>query len=256
MTDHVKSYLIAFLITFFLVAPTTEQTRARHPSQTARSGKQRILRNKIGMAFVLVPRGSFMMGSNNDVSDQKPLREVTIRQPFYISRHQVTLGQWQSLMGNNFRENARGTLSAGKSSNFKDSCITCPVVWVAWPDAQAFIKRLNQANDGFKYRLPSEEQWEYICRAGTSDLKNRPNPFGLYDMSNKVREWLEDQYHPNYEGAPSDGSAWLTGGQSPFRVLRGGDIGKNATSSRCASRGRNTEYSWDWSTGFRVVAVR
>src|SRR5262249_42225078 len=145
--------------------------------------------------------------------------------------------QWQAVMGNN-------------PSHFKD-CNSCPVEQVSWDDAQKFIQRLNQLNDGYTYRLPTEAEWEYACRAGTTgdyagELKamawfdenshtgiygyqqtqqvgqKQLNPWGLADMNGNVSEWCEDWYHETYYGAPSDGGAWLSGGEQKSRVSRGG----------------------------------
>lgn len=154
----------------------------------------------------------------------------------------------------------------------------CPVERVSWNDAQAFIYKLNEANDGFQYRLPSEAEWEYACRAGTtgdyyaadvSDIGwygdksgkphtvggKRPNAFGLYDISGNVWEWCQDWYHSNYEGAPSDGSAWLSESEDRYRVIRGGSWGGNPTDLRSAFRLRATPESPVFAFGLRVVAV-
>ena len=94
-----------------------------------------------------------MMGSTNGGSDEKPVHQVTISQAFYMGKYEVTQGQWQAVMGNN-------------PSNFKGDNL--PVETVSWDDAIAFIARLNAQNDGFTYRLPTEAEWEYACRAGTT----------------------------------------------------------------------------------------
>lgn len=165
-------------------------------------------------------------------------------------------------------------------SNFKDCGGKCPVENVSWNDAQDFINKLNETNDGFRYRLPGEAEWEYACRAGTTgdhysaDVDDiawydensgkkthsvggkQPNAFGLYDMSGNVWEWCRDWYHDTYNGAPNDGSAWLSGGEQKYRVLRGGSWDFDATNSRSANR-LNVTPDYDFSLiGFRVVAVR
>jgi formylglycine-generating enzyme required for sulfatase activity len=172
---------------------------------------------------VLVPVGSFMMGSTNGLDDnEKPVHQVTISQAFYMGKYEVTQGQWQSVMGTN-------------PSAFKDCGGNCPVDNVSWDDVQNFINKLNETNDGFRYRLPTEAEWEYACRAGTtgdyagnlSEMawysensgrkthavgSKRLNDWGLADMHGNVQEWCQDWYHNSYNGAPSDGSAWLSGG--------------------------------------------
>ena len=95
-----------------------------------------------------------MMGSTNGGVEEKPVHRVAISQPFYMGKYEVTQAQWQSVMGNN-------------PSNFKN-CDSCPVEQVSWDDAQQFLAKLNDRNDGFHYRLPSEAEWEYACRAGTT----------------------------------------------------------------------------------------
>jgi len=186
---------------------------------------------------VYIPGGSFQMGST-EYDDEKPLHQVTIK-PFYLGKYPVTQAQWQAVMGNN-------------PSRFKGE--NRPVEKVSWYDAVEFCQKLS-ALTGETYRLPSEAEWEYACRAGTttpfyfgetitSDLVNSngnypygsgpkgryrkettevglfpPNAFGLYDMHGNVSEWCEDTFHDNYQGAPTDGSVW-EGGKGLVR--RGG----------------------------------
>jgi formylglycine-generating enzyme required for sulfatase activity len=215
---------------------------------------------------VLVPAGSFMMGSTNGGTDEKPVHQVTISQAFYMGKYEVTQGQWQTVMGNN-------------PSNFKDCGGNCPVEQVSWDDAQNFINKLNESNDGFRYRLPTEAEWEYACRAGTtgdyagilSEMawygKNsgskthavggkQPNAWGLADMHGNVWEWCQDWYHETYYGAPTDGSAWLSGGEQEYRVLRGGSWGNYAEGLRSAVRDYGAPDSRVSFNGFRVIAVR
>ena len=226
------------------------------PNSTTRPQSSTYM-NKYSMEFALIPAGRFSMGSASGGSDEKPVHEVTIGQPFYIGKYEVTQGQWTAVMGKN-------------PSYFKGDNL--PVEQVSWDDAQQFINKLNEMNDGFKYRLPTEAEWEYSCRAGTTgdypgdldemgwyvnnsgngyfdaasifqnDKMNygkrihdngdrthavgakQANAFGLYDMHGNVWEWCEDWHHENYNGAPTDGSAWLSGGEQKFRVLRGGSV--------------------------------
>ena len=182
-----------------------------------------------GMEFVLIPGGSFMMGSPSSEegrrADEEPKHRVNI-QPFYMMTTEVTQAMWKEVMEDN-------------PSRFKSDSL--PVEMVSWNDCQNFIKKLNQLDPGKNYRLPSEAEWEYACRAGTttkyysgnneSDLarvgwygynegnsNNRTHPvgqkeansWGLYDMHGNVYEWCEDRYHDSYKGAPTNGSAWLS----------------------------------------------
>jgi formylglycine-generating enzyme required for sulfatase activity len=150
---------------------------------------------------------------------------------------------------------------------------------VSWNDAQKFIERLNHTNDGYIYRLPTEAEWEYACRAGTtgdyagnlnemawysenSGYKShavggkQPNAWGLADMHGNVWEWCQDWHHDTYHGAPSDGSAWLIGGEQKYRVVRGGAWHLVAASLTSAFRSNGTPDARGSIIGFRVVAVR
>ena len=193
------------------------------------------------LEMVVIPAGSFIMGSPEEGRysfkqtpvDEKPQHRVEIKS-FAIGKYPVTQEQWYSVMENN-------------PSFFKGRAL--PVERVSWDDVQQFIVKLNQKT-GLNYRLPSEAEWEYAARAGTtaewshgndeSKLGNYawyyrnsggktqsvgqklPNAFGLFDMHGNVWEWTQDCWHETYAGAPTDGSAWTTGCSSNSRVLRGG----------------------------------
>ena len=235
-----------------------------------------LAKNQMGMSFVYVPAGSFMMGEakRGGREDEMPAHEVTIGEGFFIGQYEVTLAEWQAVMG----QDARVSTLCGTDPR-------CPAGGVSWNNAQEFIRRLNAMNDGFTYRLPSEAEWEYACRAGTDgfyagDLnsmawysdnsdnkphtvgKKRANAWGLYDMHGNVWEWCEDVYHKNYDGAPSDGSAWLGAGDLSRRVVRGGSskstrgaYGDLRSASRQHSFWSSYGYLNDYALGFRVVAV-
>jgi formylglycine-generating enzyme required for sulfatase activity len=203
--------------------------------------------------MVVIPSGSFDMGSNNGHSNEKPVHRVTISRAFALGKTEVTQGQWKAIMGNN-------------PSGFNKCGDNCPVEQVSWIDAQSFIKKLS-AKTGKQYRLPSEAEWEYACRAGkqqeycgsdnedivawsniNSNGKTHPvatkqaNAWGLYDMSGNVSEWVEDSYHADYNDAPIDGSVWLGewrppgGDLSNPRVLRNGSWLYIPQDTRAASR--------------------
>lgn len=179
-------------------------------------------------------------------------------------------------------ETANQIVVDNNPSYFKNCGDECPVEQVSWADAQKFIQKLN-AKTGKHYRLPTEAEWEYACRGGnqnefcgsdqvgsvawygayTNPLGNAgksthavatlsANGFGLYDMSGNVWEWVEDNYHANYNGAPPDGSAWM--GETSRHTLRGGGWNSKAQEVRAAQRGR-VEPSGRGNVGFRVVRV-
>ncbi len=214
--------------------------------------------------MVIVPAGSFEMGSNNGGSDEKPVHTVRIGKPFAMGKTEVTQGQWRALMGSN-------------PSHFSSCGDSCPVERVNWNDAREFARKLSQKT-GKTYRLPSEAEWEHACRAGGTHTycgsdsvdsvawydKNsvgktrpvavkHPNAWGLYDMSGNVWEWVEDCWNGSYNGAPSDGSAWTSGSCSEL-VLRGGSWDGNPQDVRATIRDRGApglRYSDD--VGFRLA---
>ncbi len=213
------------------------------------------LGNGVVLEMVEIPGGTFTMGST-EYSWEQPQHSVTI-EPFYLGKYPVTQAQWEAVMGNN-------------PSHFKGK--NRPVEMISWDDAVAFCEQLSKKT-GKAYRLPSEAEWEYSCRAGTTtpfyfgetittDLANYdgnytygsapkgkyrkqttdvgsfpPNAFGLYDMHGNVWEWCADPWHDNYEGAPTDGSVWE--GDSSDRLLRGGSWHSNPDYCRCALRSRH-----------------
>jgi formylglycine-generating enzyme required for sulfatase activity len=223
--------------------------------------------------MVVIPAGSFEMGSN-DYDSEKPTHRVTLK-GFALGRTEVTQGQWKSVMGSN-------------PSQFSSCGDDCPVETFSWDDAKEYIRKLN-AKTGKSYRLPSEAEWEYAARAETTTrypwgneasheyanygkdqccegyasgrdrwVNTAPvgefsaNAFGLYDMHGNVWEWIEDCWNSNYNGAPFDGSVWISGNCSE-RVLRGGSWTNNSRDLRSASRyGRTPGYRYG-NLGFRLA---
>jgi formylglycine-generating enzyme required for sulfatase activity len=225
----------------------------------------------LGMAFAPIPGGSFYMGSpesqvGRDI-DEGPTHLVTIK-PFMMMTTQVTQSMWQLVMG-------------------PDDLIRCgfhgdslPVEIITWFQCQEFIRKLNTLDPEKGYRLPSEAEWEYACRAATTTSfyfgddedglssgawyscnsegkthavgKKKPNAWGLYDMHGNVSEWCQDQYHDDYSGAPTDGLAWEIGGK-PYRVLRGGSYKDTAKFCRSALRNASPPSGGGLSIGFRLV---
>ena len=225
--------------------------------------------NSIGMEFMKIPAGEFMMGSPSDEEGRYdgagPVHKVTIEESYYLGKYEVTQEQWREVMGSN-------------PSNFKGDDL--PVEKVSWNDVQEFIEKLNEMEGTDEYRLPSEAEWEYACRAGTftrysfgddesklgdyawygknSGLEThpfgqmKPNPWGLYDMHGNVWEWCQDRWHDDYDGSPSDGSAWEDGSSS-FQVVRGGGCNYYADYCRSANRDWFDPGNRDINLGFRVL---
>ena len=207
--------------------------------------------------------GTFDMGSNEQDA-AKPIHKVTVSD-FHLCKYPVTQGQWKQIMGKN-----PGHFTGDDN---------LPVEQVSWHDAQEFIKALNKKT-GKTYRLPSEAEWEYAAKggnqskdfkyAGSNDLKEvswyhknsgskthpvgqkKPNDLGLYDMSGNVWEWCEDTWHPNYEGAPADGSAW-TKGDSSGRVVRGGSWSHGDSDCGVVLRGSGMAGLRGSDIGFRLA---
>jgi formylglycine-generating enzyme required for sulfatase activity len=216
------------------------------------------LSDDIDLQTVLVPAGEFLMGSTDtEREDELPQHLVRFERPFYIGRYPITQAQWRAVMGKN-------------PSRYKGERL--PVDHVSWFDCQEFCDALCKRQKRV-FRLPTEAEWEYACRAGTTtrfafgdtlttDQANfvplsaymsttfpepeqrttpvdrfPPNAWGIYDMHGNVNEWCEDVWHPSYKGAPCDGSAWLNGEDTTaFRVVRGGWC--SATENVCRSTAR------------------
>jgi formylglycine-generating enzyme required for sulfatase activity len=218
--------------------------------------------------MVLIPAGSFTMGSN-EYADEMPTHTVSVRS-FLIGKTEVTQGQWRAVMGNN-------------PSSFGRCGDDCPVEQVSWNDAQEFARRLSQKT-GKQYRLPSEAEWEYAARAGSNTkwsfggfeyqladyawydansqsktqrvAQKKPNAFGLYDMHGNVWEWVEDCLHLNYAGAPSDGRAWTaacTNTRGHYLIYRGGSWYSNSVYLRTAYRNSYPPIYHSDNLGFRIA---
>jgi formylglycine-generating enzyme required for sulfatase activity len=227
------------------------------------------LPNGITLEMVSLPAGEFLMGSpdsDSDASDdEKPPHQVKVNS-FAIGKYPVTQAQYEAVMGTNpsyFKNNPQNAVER-----------------VSWNDAQAFCQKLSQIT-GKTYRLPTEAEWEYACRAGTTTRfyfgddanqlgdyawydgnsqdethpvgQKKPNAWGLHDMIGNVWEWCEDNWHYNYIGAPTDGSAWLKNGNDNHSLLRGGSWFGNPYLCRSAFRVILSRRDGSSSYGFRVV---
>lgn len=219
-------------------------------------------------------------------SDESPQHKVTVP-GFLMGQYAVTQAQWFAVMGSDYNADDWQEQWRSLDSRFKGDQ-NQPIVQVSWDDAQEFIQRLNSLT-GKTYRLPTEAEWEYAARAGTTtpfsygetitpEMVNydgnypygnapkgeyrrgtiavntlSPNPWGLYHIHGNVWEWVEDDWHKNYNGAPTDGTAWLSSDET--KALRGGSWDDFARSTRSASRGRFNRVNRDFNVGFRVVCV-
>lgn len=286
--------------------PTSTPTSTPAPAPTPPvTGADGVLRDRFvdgsggGPDLVLIPTGRFEMGSpeseralamkagahKNWLDRETPQHWVAISQPYALGRYPVTVGQW--------RQFAQATgWSAHFNAHWEKPGFTQsdahPVIGVSWNDAQLYLEWLS-ARTGQRYRLPSEAEWEYACRAGsqgafsfgdvitteqanydgnftyngspaglyrggTSAVGAFPaNPWGLFDMHGNVWEWVQDKVHDNYVGAPADGSAWETGGDTSRRVLRGGAWLYNPRYLRSALRNAYSAVLANDVVGFRVA---
>lgn len=264
--------------------PTITQT----PTQTPKLGTYTLqLADDATMEFCEIPSGSFQMGIPTggsgwnfcfEVSTSAgcawPLHDVTFDYSFYMGKTEVTRAQWYAVMGSLPDEIA------------EEGPDTRPISYISWADAQDFISMLNNLGQG-TFRLPSEAEWEYACRAGTRarfywgddpdytqiedyawyfgntwdagetyahrvGLK-RPNAWGLHDLSGNVWEWCEDDWHDNYSGAPHSGEAWIDSPRGAERVLRGGYWRIEAGYCRSAFRYYSLPSNSFNSAGMRLV---
>lgn len=223
--------------------------------------------NDIGIEFLRVPAGEFAMGSEGSSAfdEEKPATRVSVS-AFWLSRYETTQAQWVAVMGAN-------------PSQYKDP--NKPVDSVTWFEVQEFINRLNEKAGRAIYRLPSEAEWEYAARAGTTSRfyfgdnaleadsfawigqadgvgakavgKKAPNDWGFYDMVGNVWEWVADCWHDSYHNRPVDSQAWQSEGECDRRVMRGGGWNTPVERARSASRGSYSADLNDVTNGFRLA---
>lgn len=240
--------------------------------------------------MVTLPGGRFLMGELGDtgLNYERPVREVQVG-PFAIGRFETTFLEWDACWADGFCQRRPDDLGWGRGFH--------PVINVSWLDAQQYVAWLSRKT-GHRYRLPTEAEWEYAARAGTTtsfpwgesiatgcdnanllDIAGHnlrpnwfwsvhcldgyaftapvgsypPNPWGVYDMQGNVWEWVQDCWHNDYTGAPTDGSAWTQGGDCSKRVNRGGGWGNHPRTLRVAKRDADSATGYGDAFGFRVV---
>ena len=222
--------------------------------------------------FVLIKKGSFMMGSNSGDKDEKPIHRVNIDYDFYIGKYEVTFNQYDKFCDATGREKPNDD-GWGRGER--------PVINVSWNDAKAYTKWLSK-KEGTTYRLPTEAEREYVARAGTTTKysfgdsdsslgqyawysknssskthkvgQKKPNPWGVYDMYGNVWEWCEDWYVDSYKNTPRNGTDNNSDSQG-IKVLRGGSWYSNSDNLRSANRNRSYPSNTYYNIGFRVVSV-
>ncbi|MFM7876152.1 MAG: SUMF1/EgtB/PvdO family nonheme iron enzyme [Microcystis panniformis] len=260
------------------------------------------LGNGITLEMVAIPGGTFTMGTEDEEIErlvkkfnregfrwERPQHKVTVP-PFFMGKYPITQAQWRAIASRTDLKVKQDLDLNLNPAYFKDSPDSDrrPVEQVNWYDAIEFCARLSKLT-GREYRLPSEAEWEYACRAGTTtpfyfgetitgELANYdasktytdepkgeyrkqttpvgqfpPNAFGLYDMHGNVWEWCADTWHDNYDGAPTDGSAWIENGDDNRSPLRGGSWGNHPSFCRSAYRNDDDRRDSIIINGFRVV---
>lgn len=235
--------------------------------------------------MIEVPSGSFLMGSADGQANEKPVHRVAISS-FFMSRYEITFAQWAAVdlaikkHRKAFRINITPAIHYFEG---KRKARGYPVEIIGWSHAMKFCEFLSTCT-GRKYRLPTEAEWEYACRAGTTTdfhfgkcilpevanfnhrgrteqprlrevgSYNAANRFGLYDMHGNVAEYCLDRNHTDYTGAPDDGSAWTRGGDSSRRIARGGNYLFGPEIARSSARWSHMRQIGPSGFGLRVVA--
>jgi formylglycine-generating enzyme required for sulfatase activity len=261
------SFFSVVLVLFYLLA-LLDQARAQAPKE---------ITNSIGMKLVLIPKGTFMMGSPKSEqgrNENENQHEVTISKDYYLGVYEVTQAQYEKVMRKN-PSHFQGPKVGNENADL-------PVDNVSWDDAVEFCKKLSDLPEekkvGREYRLPTEAEWEYACRAGSKTAYSfddeegllpeygwfsrnssrrthtvgllEPNAWGLHDMHGNVWEWCSDRYGDYPKGAVSDTSGPKEGS---YRVIRGGSWGYGAAYCESAYRLWRSPELRDSALGFRVA---
>jgi formylglycine-generating enzyme required for sulfatase activity len=275
MTTYKSGDTILFLVkrtgsTVFLILKVPKQDGEKRGGETgmreraSESSKGKTFTNSVGIKFVYFPPGTFVMGSpayeSGRLGDEAQ-HHVTLTKGFSMGATEVTQGQWKKVMGTN-------------PSHYENCGGDCPMESVSWNDVHEFIRKLNEMEKTDKYRLPTEAEWEYACRAGSSgpyagDLNSmgwygmfplfsqprpvaqkKPNAWGLYDMHGNVDEWCEDWWGEYPSWSVTDPKGPNVG---RHRVMRGGAFVSGRDYARCARRGWDSPEDRSDILGFRLV---
>jgi formylglycine-generating enzyme required for sulfatase activity len=237
-----------------------------------------------GSGFVRIPAGEFQMGSKTGADDERPVHRVRISRAFELGKFEVTQAQWEAVMQRppdahapaNQQPAKLGTINPpANPSHFKGPML--PVENISWEDVQQFLQRINALDKQHQYRLPTEAEWEYACRASDASAQadnldarawykanadgrthpvgqKQPNAWGLYDMQGNVWEWVQDWYAPNYY-ARSAAVDPQGPGPAAYKVYRGGSWYGSAGDCRASLRGLDSPTNHYYSLGFRLVRM-
>ena len=287
-------------VSAFLLAGEKAYSSPTLPKKNEPVIPAKLITNTISMKLGYIPPGTFTMGSplseqeqykkdnTDDFAAQEIQHEVSITKGFYMGAFAVTQEEYETLMGTN--PSFFSAAGRGKDKVAGLNTRRFPVEWISWDDATEFCKKLSQ-KEGINYRLPTEAEWEYACRAGTKKAfyfgdtvstdqanyrgdfvfgngkkgmdRERPTPvgsfpanaFGLYDMHGNVWQWCQDWYDKDYyQKSPRNDPVNETAGKLRFRVLRGGSWHNLPGGARSACRFLATPVLRNWNYGFRVVA--
>ena len=235
----------------------------------------------LGIEFVYIPKGSFQMGENSidNNSNAEPIHQVNMPNGFWLGRTEVTQDQWQKIMGSE-------EIHPEKPSPFRGINPAYPKVSISYFDIERFLEKLNELSREYRFRLPTEAEWEYACRAGTtttfsyglslhdslanfnaempskySSLGNRlehpepvgsyaPNQWGLYDMHGNVWEWVSDWYAPYSREEETNPTGPKEGKE---KVIRGGSWSFGAMNAKSSFRKTHEPGLWGFSIGFRMI---
>ena len=257
-----------------VVIPLPDVATVKKTLTPAQSAVGDPIENSIGMVLVPIPAGEVMMGSPEseaDRQDNETQHRVTLTKSCHLSVTEVTQGQWKAVMGT----------TPWKGKRFVKEGDDLPATYVSWNDAVEFCSKLSE-KEGVEYRLPTEAEWEYACRAGTTTMysfgddaadageygwyhknafkvgetyahivgQKKPNSWGLYDMHGNVDEWCQDWYGEYPSGDVTDPMGPT---QGKGRVLRGGSFVVNASSLRSANRGLYRPVTRSYLSGFRAA---